>query len=101
MNLSLPSLRTLTVDSRLVGEDDSAHVRRLWSLVSLLAVYATALVVVLFVSEGPDLGCILMGIAGHVVYASARLAASWRDASFMDAARARVYARRRLRRAHA
>lgn len=100
MNLSLPTLRTLSLEApRGVGSasEETAHVRRLWSLVTLLGLYATALLVVLLVSDGPDVGCILMGIAGHVLYASAKMAQAWREATWMEDARFRLY--RRFRRA--
>jgi hypothetical protein len=99
MNLSLASVRALTAEvgsqrateSREQREqEESAQVRRLWSLVSLLALYAAALLLVLLVSDGPDIGCILMGIAGHVLYASGKTAHAWREAAWLDCARSRV-----------
>jgi hypothetical protein len=89
MNLTLANARTAVLP--LPGEeDDSGHVRRLWSLLSLFSLYAAALFIVMLVSDGPDIGCILMGIAGHVVYASGKTALAWREATWMDAARARL-----------
>jgi hypothetical protein len=76
---------------------ESAHVRRMWSLLSLFCLYATALFVVILLSDGPDIGCILMGIAGHVVYASVKTAKLWREAIWFDRARQRVRERRRRR----
>jgi hypothetical protein len=93
MNLSFAHLRQLTQD-REGDHGETAHVRRMWSLLSLFCLYATALFVVILVSDGPDIGCILMGIAGHVVYASAKTARLWREAVWLDRARLRVSARR-------
>jgi len=60
--------------------------RRIRSLMTLFGVYAAALAIVFAVSDGPDLGCILLGIAGHVVYASIKLGVSFRDALWLERA---------------
>ncbi|HVH41055.1 MAG TPA: hypothetical protein VM925_01890 [Labilithrix sp.] len=64
------------------------------SLLSLFALYAAALVAVIFLPDGADVGCILAGIAGHVFYAGTKLALEWRDASWLAGVRLRVYRRR-------
>jgi hypothetical protein len=96
MNVSLATMRNAAppVSLPIPMEDESAHIRRLWSLLSLFSLYAAALFVVILVSDGPDIGCILMGIAGHVFYASGRTVMAWREASWMDDARARMRDRR-------
>jgi hypothetical protein len=58
----------------------------------LFALYAATLLAVTLVSDGADVGCILAGISGHVFYATFRLVGAWRDATWLDHARARVYA---------
>lgn len=76
--------------SWLEEEEDSARLKRLRALVSLFALYATALLAVILISDGADIGCILAGIAGHVLYASGKTALAWREASWLERARARV-----------
>jgi hypothetical protein len=98
MNFSLSNLRhapasTYESDQRI----ESAHVQRVWSLLALFSLYATALFVVVLVSDGPDIGCILMGIAGHVLYATGKTARAWREASWLEAARVHVRQRRLAR----
>lgn len=70
--------------------EDGARVRRMRSLLGLFALYATALLVVVMVSEGADIGCILGGIAGHVLYATQRVVRSWRDAASLEDAKTRA-----------
>ena len=67
--------------------DDAARLRRLQSLLALLSLYAAALLVVMTVSDGADIGCILGGIAGHVLYATHKMVVAWRDAAWLDHAR--------------
>lgn len=74
---------------------DTAQIRRLRSLLSLFALYAAALFVVILFSDGPDIGCILTGIAGHVLYASGKTALAWREATWLEAARTKIRARAR------
>lgn len=78
-------------------EEVASH-RRVRSLLTLFALYAGALLLVATVSDGADLGCILGGIAGHVLYAARRIANGWRDAASLEAAKARALLtyRRRL-----
>jgi len=115
MNLSLSHLRVHTLDQPAsslledkptrdaafpgVGgpatETDTAQIRRLRSLLALFALYATALFVVILFSDGPDIGCILTGIAGHVLYASVKTAMSWREATWLESTRQRIRARQR------
>lgn len=104
MNLSLSNLRVRPVDLPLLspaGEqaevDESAHARHLRSLRSLFVLYAGALSFVVLFFDGADVGCILSGIAGHVLWASARTALVWRDASWLERARERVRRRRLAR----
>lgn len=88
MNLSLPEITSSPLS--LTVEEDSARARQFRSLVSLFALYAAALLAVLVVPDGEDIGCILAGIAGHVIYASVKLRSSWRDASWLAVVRVRV-----------
>lgn len=97
MNLSLPTsrVRALSIPrSPYEIDEDSGRVRQLRALLSLFALYATALLAVILLSDGADIGCILAGIGGHVLYASAKTALAWRDATWLEAARARVVRRR-------
>jgi hypothetical protein len=80
--------------------DEAARLKRLWSLLGLFALYAAALLAVVVISDGADVGCILGGIAGHVLYATHRIVSSWRDAAWLEDARERSYLRRRVRYAH-
>jgi hypothetical protein len=52
--------------------DDAELTRRLISLISLLGIYAIGLVIVAFVSEGPDIGVLLAAILGHATFMGAR-----------------------------
>ena len=70
-------------------EEATRH-RRIRSLLGLFALYAAALLIVVLVSEGADIGCILGGIAGHVLYATHRVVGCWRDAASLEDAKARV-----------
>src|SRR5690348_13380708 len=78
--------------------EDTARLRRLHSLLALFALYAASLLIVVMVSEGADIGCILGGIAGHVLYAAHRFVGCWRDAASLEDAKHRAVALR-LRRA--
>lgn len=70
--------------------EEALRVRRLRSLLSLFVLYAVALLTVIVISDGADVGCILAGIAGHVLYATYRLVAVWRDDCWLEDARART-----------
>ena len=111
MNLSLPTGRTRALPlSPVHGQaqmpsppeppslavEDVGRLRQLRGLLALLTLYAAALLVVLLLSEGADIGCILAGIGGHVLYASGKTALAWREAAWLEAARARVLLRRRM-----
>lgn len=91
MNHALP---TVTMSRPAVSEwsaehdGEAARLRRLRALLSLFCLYAVALVGVILVSDGADIGCILAGIAGHVLYATYRMVVAWRDASWLETARA-------------
>lgn len=95
----LPSLTqrsvSLSVPIDWASSDEAARLRRLRSLLALFSLYAGALLAVIVLSDGADVGCILAGIAGHVLYATYRMVTSWRDASWLEQARDRIYARRR------
>jgi hypothetical protein len=80
-----------TVPTWLLHEEAS-RLRRLRTLLALFALYAAALLTVTLVSDGADVGCVLAGISGHIMYATFRLVASWRDAAWLDHARRRVFA---------
>lgn len=94
----LPSItqRSFPVPVECANADEAARLRRLRSLLALFSLYAGALLAVIVLSDGADVGCILAGIAGHVLYATYRMVTSWRDASWLEQARDRIYARRRL-----
>jgi hypothetical protein len=101
MNLSLPTsrVRALPISQAAapaghVVDDDAGRIRQLRALLSLLVLYAAALLFVILLSDGADIGCILTGIGGHVLYASGKTALAWREASWLEAARARVLLRR-------
>lgn len=104
MNHALSRLPSLTQRSVSLSEkaddwansDEAARLRRLRSLLALFSLYAGALLAVIVLSDGADVGCILAGIAGHVLYATWRMVTSWRDATWLEEARERIYARRRL-----
>jgi hypothetical protein len=72
--------------------EEASRLRRLRTLLALFALYAAALLVVTLLSDGADVGCVLAGISGHVMYATFRLVASWRDAAWLDHARRRCFA---------
>jgi hypothetical protein len=69
---------------------EAARAHRLRSLFVLFVLYAAALLGVSMIEEGADIGCILGGIAGHVLYATHRLVGSWRDAAALEDAKARA-----------
>ena len=108
MNLSLSTSRVRTLPLAPVQahvppqpscsliEEDVGRIRQLRGLLALLTLYAGALLFVLLLSEGADIGCILAGIGGHVLYASGKTALAWREASWLEAARARVFLRRHM-----
>jgi hypothetical protein len=75
-----------------LSHEEASRLRRLRSLLALFALYAAALLAVTLLSDGADVGCVLAGISGHVMYATLRLVAEWRDAAWLDHARRRVYA---------
>lgn len=107
MNHALPSLPSIAITARRpaamavaapaawANDDEAARLRRLRSLLALFSLYAGALLSVIVLSDGADVGCILAGIAGHVLYATCRMVTSWRDASWLEEARDRSLARRR------
>ncbi len=70
--------------------EETARLRRLRSLLALFSLYATALFMVVVLSEGADIGCVLGGIAGHVLYATHRVVSCWRDAASLEGAKARA-----------
>lgn len=80
-----------------LSAEDAAYLRRLRGLLALFALYAAALLAVTMVSDGADVGCILAGIAAHVLYATRRIVTAWRDASWLDARREEVRLRARAR----
>lgn len=77
--------------------EEAGRLRRLRSLLALFSLYAAALFTVVVVSEGADIGCLLAGIAGHVLYATHRVAISWRDAASLEGAKVRATLRFRPR----
>ncbi|MDB4944313.1 MAG: hypothetical protein JWP97_3847 [Labilithrix sp.] len=81
---------------RWTQHEEMARLRHLRSLLSLFALYASSLLIVVLVSEGADIGCILGGIAGHVLFAAHRIFRTWRDAALLEDAKARLTARPRL-----
>lgn len=103
MNHALSPLPTITqrsvplsVPIDWASSDEAARLRRLRSLLALFSLYAGALLAVIVLSDGADVGCILAGIAGHVLYATYRMVTSWRDASWLEQARERIYTSRRF-----
>jgi hypothetical protein len=73
------------------AQEEAARLKRLRTLLALFALYAAALLAVTLLSDGADVGCVLAGISGHVMYATLRLVASWRDAAWLDHARRRCF----------
>lgn len=71
------------------SHDEAVRLRRLRSLLGLFSLYAVALLAVLGVSDGADVGCILAGVAGHVLYATHRILASWHVAACLEHAKLR------------
>jgi hypothetical protein len=84
------------MDEELVLADEVRQERRTRSLLALLALYSAALLVVIVLSDGADVGAVLSGLAGHVVYAAYRIVTSWRDASWLSKERGRLLLRRRF-----
>ena len=74
--------------------EETLRLRRLRSLLALFSLYAGALLAVIILSDGADVGCILAGIAGHVLYATCRMLTDFRDASWLEQARERMILRR-------
>lgn len=73
--------------------EDAARLRRMRSLVALFLLYAVALVALVVASDAADIGCVLTGIAGHVLYAAHRVVGIWSDAASLEGAKARALAR--------
>lgn len=71
--------------------EEILRVRRMRSLLALFGLYAFALLSVMMISDGADIGCILAGIAGHVLWATHRMIVTWRDAAWIEHMRARAY----------
>lgn len=84
MNLPLSAAFSIA-PTRSAWEPDAAQMKRMRGLIALFALYAVALFSVVLLSDGGDVGCILAGIAGHVFYASHKIATAWRDASYVTA----------------
>lgn len=76
--------------------EELARARRMQSLLALLSLYAGLLLLVVVLSDGADIGCILGGIAAHVFYAAHRTATAWRDAAWLEEARGKLALRARL-----
>jgi len=95
MNVSLAqrSVSTLPFETALDGIRD----RHLRSLITLFALYAVAVLAAALVADGPDFGCILGGIAGHVLFQSVHTARAWRRAAWIESARTRFYRRMHAR----
>jgi len=77
--------------------EEVMRLRRLRSLLGLFALYAVALMALITVSDGADIGCMLGGIAGHVLYATYRVVSAWRDAAGLEDAKTRTLARLQAR----
>lgn len=89
-----PSTRVSRTSVLSVEEtEDLGKIRRVRSLLALFSLYAVALLSVVTLSDGADVGCILFGIAAHVLYATVRLVGEWREESWLDDARAGVLRR--------
>lgn len=69
--------------------ESTSKVKRLRALLSLFALYAASLLAVMTFSDGADIGCVLVAIAGHVLYATWGLLNMWRDCSWLESARLR------------
>ncbi len=95
------SSRRSAIASTWSSHEEAARLRRLRSLLGLFSLYAAALLIVVVVSDGADIGCILGGIAGHVLYATLRIVASWRDAAWLEDAKSRVAVRLQLQKKYA
>jgi hypothetical protein len=93
MNHALTPLVVRTTLPTRTGAEHEVRSRRVRSLLALFSLYAVALVAVLALPDAADIGCILAGVAGHVLYATARTVTSWRDASWLDQARERASVR--------
>ena len=102
LRIAPPDAMAWTASGEDASGEDAARLRRLQSLLALLCLYAVALLSVIMLSDGGDIGCVLLGIAGHVLYAARRMVTVWRDAFVVENARHRFAARRlRLRLARA
>ena len=96
MNQALFSAGT-TTGIAWTDHEEASRLKRLWALLGLFSLYAAALLIVVVVSDGADVGCILGGIAGHVLYATHRIVSSWRDAAWLEEAKVRASARASMR----
>lgn len=92
MNLSL--LRPPVTPSPYTIEEGHQRDRHLRVLLSLLALYTATLLIVIVLPDDADVACILAGIGGHILYASAKTLLAWREATWLEAARTRVLRRR-------
>jgi hypothetical protein len=90
--MSLPVIRITNQGA--VDHEEPSRSRQIRSLIALFGLYAFVLsFVMVFVSDGANIGSILAAIGGHALYASAREALAWREASWLEAVRARVLRR--------
>ena len=64
--------------------------RRIRSLRGLFALYTFALLSITVLSDGEDVGCLLVAILAHVIYAAARTIGSWREDTWLDPIRLRL-----------
>lgn len=69
---------------------DVSRAKRIRSLAALFGLYTVALVGVMTLSDGADIGCILAGIAAHVFYATVQLVNTWRDDAWTAHKKARI-----------
>jgi hypothetical protein len=69
---------------------ERGRLQRLYSLLALFSLYVAALCAVVLISDSADIGCVLGGIAGHVLFATTRVVRSWRDAGSLEDAKARI-----------
>lgn len=90
---AMPTVSSRSTEQSWAIHDDAARLSRLRSMLGLFSLYAAALLAVVLVSDGADVGCILGGIAGHVLYATHRIVSSWRDAAWLEDAKHRLCVR--------
>jgi hypothetical protein len=75
--------------------EDLGHARQVRSLIALFGLYAVVLLlVIVFVSDGANIGSVLVAIGGHALYASVRESLAWRETSLLERARIRLLRRR-------